>query len=187
MYWRFPHLLLTDDINFCFMPYVYNSCPHHHYNRSFILSIYSFCLFIHSFCLSIHLLIYLFIYFVYLFIYLFIYSFILFIYSFIYLFIFFNAEKFHQTLARLESQHAQFMGRSGKPLSSSKNKAQHQYKYMTPDVLKHFFGKVEILELRNFEMFIYWYFIFLKRICHFFFYFFIFFFTDRKMSFLMFK
>ena len=113
--------------------------------------VYSFCLFIHFvylFCLFIYLFFYLFIYFfiyfVYLFIYLYIhlliYLFIHFVYLFIYLFIFFNAEKFHQTLARLESQHAQFMGRSGKPLSSSKYKAQHQYKYMTPDVLKHFFG-----------------------------------------------
>ena len=150
MYWRFPHLLLTDDINFCFLPNVYNSCPYRQYN------VYSFYLFIHSFCIFIHLFIHLFIYlFTYLFINLFIY-------------LFFNTEKFHQTLARLESQHAQFMGRSGKPLSSSKNKAQHRYKYMTPDVLKHFFGKVENLKFRNFEMFIYYYFIFCFKLrCHF--------------------
>ena len=125
-----------------------------------IINVYSFCLFIHSFYLFIHLFIYFVYLFIYLYIHLLIYLFIHFVYLFIYLFIFFNAEKFHQTLARLESQHAQFMGRSGKPLSSSKNKAQHQYKYMTPDVLKHFFGKVEILKFRNFEMFIYCYFIF---------------------------
>ena len=155
MYWRFSHLFLTDDINFCFLPNVYNSCPYHHYNRPFTHFFYSFIHFIYLFIYLFILFIYLFIY---TFIYLFIYSFILFIYLFIYLF--FYAEKFHHTLARLESQHAQFMGRSGKPLSSSKNKAQHQYKYMTPDVLKHFFGKVEILKFRNFEMFIYCYSIF---------------------------
>ena len=151
-YWR---LSCTDDSPICYLLMISISVSCLMFITVALTTIITghlFCLLIHSFSLFIYLFISLFLYF--------------FLYLFIHLF--FNAEKFHHTLARLESQHAQFMGRSGKPLSSSKNKAQHQYKYMTPDVLKHFFGKIEIFKFRNFEMYIYCYFIFcFKWICHF--------------------